>query len=261
MQGQDRGLVPRVSSRRLGILGLAAFLLFAVLMIPASVVWRGIDGRGSGVRLAGVSGTLWTGTAGEVYYREIPLGTATWTWRPLALIVGEWRNRVRLQSGVTVLNGNVGRTLTGAWSGSDMVLDATMGELVRLYAGLSGALPVTIEGDLSMRLDYIKVRDGHVDAVDGRVDVDAVMLAGRKLGSLEGDLADEDGGIVVEFRSKGDEAAGLDGVLTLMPEGDYRLALAIGNPDLLGAEAAGFVRGLATQGGDGKWRLDWQGRL
>jgi hypothetical protein len=46
-----------------------------------------------------------------------------------------------------------------------------------------------------------------------------------------------------------------------MPEGDYRLALAIGNPDLFGAEAAGFVRGLATQGSDGKWRLDWQGRL
>ena len=260
-QRQDRGTVPRRSWRRLGGIGLAAFLLFAVLMIPAPLVWRMVDGLGPEIRLAAISGTLWAGEAGEVYYREVPIGTATWTWKPFALLVGEWRNRVRLQSGVNALSGDVGRTLTGAWAGRDIVLDAPLGDLVRLYSVFFGDIPVTIVGDLALRLDYVQLRKGRLDAMEGRADVGALTVAGRKIGDLQGDLADEDGGLAVEFRSRGIEGAGLEGVLAAMPEGDYRLALTIENPDLLGEQVAGFVRGLATQGGDGQWRLDWQGRL
>lgn len=73
--------------RRPGVLiaaGVAAFIVFLVALLPASVLLRFLPAE---VTLAGVEGTVWQGRAASLAVRGRPVGELRWSNRPWRLLL------------------------------------------------------------------------------------------------------------------------------------------------------------------------------
>jgi general secretion pathway protein N len=130
----------------LAVLGLAAYLAFALITLPASVVLDRLQPYG--INTAGVSGTAWSGSAQVVQAGAVNLGALSWELRVLPLFalravadvevrradgfisgtVSASRDRIRLQK-LTValpLGALPPQVAPGGWTGS---IDAELADL------------------------------------------------------------------------------------------------------------------------------------
>lgn len=77
------------------LFGVAAFAVFALALLPASVLTRAVESA-SPATMRDVSGTVWRGTAGLAVHGE-DLGRLQWRFAPAALLAGAagvtWRLR------------------------------------------------------------------------------------------------------------------------------------------------------------------------
>lgn len=80
--------------RKYILIGVLAFLGFALVLMPASVA-RLATGRVEGLAMRAVGGTLWDGQA-SLAYRGERIGTLEWTLVPRGVLDGEVRVRWRL---------------------------------------------------------------------------------------------------------------------------------------------------------------------
>ena len=85
------------------LIGVLAFLVSAVVLMPASVA-RLAANRVDGLALRAVGGTLWEGQA-NLAYRGEGIGTLEWTFVPLGMLDGEVRVRWRLSDADLDLSG------------------------------------------------------------------------------------------------------------------------------------------------------------
>lgn len=250
----------RISGRRLAVTGATAFVLFIIALFPARLVWQWQQYRVPSLHLAAIEGTVWNGTATGVVLGGVPLGTGTVSWRPLALLQGEWRNRVRVAAPLGEAEGSVGWTLAGAKVASDVSLRTSLSAVLRYLPRSANTLPVRIDGDVDLVINNLVVRDGNVDRLDGALQLGDFTVSANPVGSLVAELHDHEGGLVADFHSEGDPSPEIEGTAFWLPSGDYRLSVALADPDLFGKEAGGLIKGFATKD-NGKWRIEWQGRF
>jgi len=66
-------------------LGLGAYILFALMTLPAHLITNRLTG--AGMSIAGVEGTVWRGSAQTLQIANTNLGILKWNLRPLALFM------------------------------------------------------------------------------------------------------------------------------------------------------------------------------
>jgi general secretion pathway protein N len=73
---------------RLFVFALVLLLILGLIaaFLPASVALGWMEGRMGGVKLENVSGSVWNGRAEQLTVRERPLGAASWSISPWALL-------------------------------------------------------------------------------------------------------------------------------------------------------------------------------
>ena len=106
--------------RWLIVLGLVAYVVFAIVTLPASVLLAQF--RDSGVSAAGIDGTAWKGSAQSLHIQGVDVGSVEWDLHALALLALKARGDVKvtrvegfLQSQVDVGAGPIRfRDLTGS---------------------------------------------------------------------------------------------------------------------------------------------------
>lgn len=69
-------------------LSLFAYVAWLLVTLPVAPVLRAAADAGIPVRLAGVSGDLWSGQASRLEVRGLYLGDVRWDFAPLALLRG-----------------------------------------------------------------------------------------------------------------------------------------------------------------------------
>jgi hypothetical protein len=74
--------------------GGAAFLVFLVARIPASVAARWLP---AGIQASGWTGTIWSGRAAAIAIDNHPAGALNWSCRPWRLLRLEWSCRLQLE--------------------------------------------------------------------------------------------------------------------------------------------------------------------
>lgn len=89
--------------RKYILIGVLAFLVFVVVLMPASVA-RLAANRVDGLAMRSVGGTLWDGQA-NLAYRGEGIGTLEWTFVPRGMMDGEVRLRWRLSDADLDLSG------------------------------------------------------------------------------------------------------------------------------------------------------------
>ena len=252
---------PPVSGRRFAFVGAVSFVVFIIMLFPARLAWQWQEALVPLLSLSGIEGTVWDANATGAFLAGVPLGAASLSWRPMALLRGEWRNRVRLEASDGEAQGDFGWTLTGATVATDVSLRTSLSQVMRHYPGGASALPVQLDGGVGLVLESLVYRDGSLERLAGALHFGEVTVAENNVGSLVAELRDHEGGIVADFHSVGDPSPGIDGTAAWRPSGDYRLRLGVADPDMLGDEVAGLIKGLARRSRDGTWQIEWEGRL
>jgi general secretion pathway protein N len=233
-------------------------MLFAVALFPARLAWQWAGASLADLDLSGIDGTLWSGAAHKVRFQEIPLGEATWRWRPLALLTGEMGVALTLSTARASVSGNLGRGLRGL-TGSDLRFSMPVAELISRYPD-AGNLRVTVDGRIDGDLARIQLGEQGIERIEGRLDIAGLMLGDTPIGDVRAELKTQDGEVIAYFRSQAGSPATLEGVGALALNGEgYRLDLRVVDPQTLGKELEGLYRSFAKRTDDGGWRLSWQG--
>ncbi len=231
------------------VAGVAAFLLFLVAFLPATLLLRFLPPE---VTLDGVAGTVWKGSAADLRFRGRSLGGLAWTNRP-------WRLAALELDYAATLNHDAGGPVTTDVRISkpgEIVLENLRGGFpVGLVQGLVS--PAGWNGQVDLDVSRLELENGFPVAAEGRVvarDLTSPPPRSMDIGSFElvlgagsvggdgisGRLQDLGSGLMrvrATLDLKRDRTYTITGEVAAGPEADeaVRKALAfLGPPDSLG---------------------------
>lgn len=153
-------------------LGIGAFVVFALVTLPASIVLSRITP--SAVSFSGISGTLWKGRAQALRVGGVHAGSIEWDLRVLPLVAGRLSTDVK----ITRTDGFAQGEVTAAPS-SRLILE-----------GFTASVPVSAlppnvaqggwSGTLNLRLSRVVLEEGWPRQADGTIEaLDLVGPASR----------------------------------------------------------------------------------
>lgn len=245
---------------RLVLFGVLAYVAFLVLSFPADRVyqfWKADAGKQQPIALSQISGSIWSGQAGQALINGQRLEGLSWTLQPWALGAG----KVALSWGAKLADG--------------------FGE-GQLAAGLQGELEM---GHLKARLPLSEISVRALQALQPKgtlnLNLKHVAWTGQTLSSAEGRLVWNGAGInilqdlefgdlVLTLENTPDGVKGVlsdgggplqaEGVLTLSADGKYTFS---GSFAARGGDQAltNALRTLGRPGADGKVKVSQSGTL
>ena len=141
---------------------VALFVGIVAATLPAATAYRYAESRLQPLRLQGVAGTLWNGSAAQASVYALPLGEVHWTLDPWSALKLVARGQVNL----------AGRDLDASAQ-----VDATSARvhLTQAHARMPAALlspaldipSLVLVGDLDLQLDALEIRAGSVQSANG----------------------------------------------------------------------------------------------
>lgn len=147
----------------LAVLGLAAFLIFALTTLPANVVLSRLGDQG--VYAGGVSGTLWRGEAKVMQVGALMLGEVKWRVHVLPLFIARLTVDVDARRTDGFATGTVSLTPGGKLHARDLTAS------LPLTALPPQVLPGGWRGTIGVRLDELHLQDDWPTHAMGTVDV------------------------------------------------------------------------------------------
>ncbi len=155
-------------NRRLIYVGLACYLAFLMITLPASFLTRyilpSIDPTGV-VQLQSVHGSIWDGQANNTRIGQFNLGALNWDLSGWGLLLGNINLDVDFKSELANGFGDLSLGMGGSTSASDVEINFPAEMLQPLFSGF----PISISGDLRgtiTELNYIQFEQLQAD---GRV--------------------------------------------------------------------------------------------
>ena len=197
--------------------GVLVFLIVLIVTFPARVAYKWL--APPDVRLSGISGSVWNGSASEglaagAYFRNL-----SWQTSPLSLLTGKVALALAAQPASGTFAANVAIALDGTLTLTDV----------------SGTLPLNqvhdafrqagIQGDMALNFETLVLHNGRPVTIDGSVTITNFFvpeLSATRLGDYRADFQTEDGNVTASV----DDVSGvLDvaGMLTLAADQSYSL--------------------------------------
>jgi general secretion pathway protein N len=227
-------------------LGIAAFVIFALVTFPASVVLSRLDS--AGIAASGVSGSIWNGRAQVLQLGGAHIGSAEWRLQFLPLLTAHAQADVK----VTRVDGFANTQLSVGPSGNLKLTGLTAS--LPLSALPPNVIPGSWSGTLNGKFAELTLNDGWPTHVDGSLDVVDVTGRPGNMGSyriifdpaastadtLKGALSDAGGGplqISGTVQLKTDRSYAVDALVATRPDAPRSLASSLeylGPPDAEG---------------------------
>lgn len=156
------------NGRRLIYLGVASYLVFLLHALPASILTRYVLPRfdkSHTVRLEGVHGSIWQGSAVDANIENIDLGKLEWNLHSWGLLLGKLKLRLNFGQNEIEGNGNVSVGMGGAVNAEDVNLQLPAVSLMPQFYGY----PVSVAGMFKGNFVKLKLEQGRVINAKGRV--------------------------------------------------------------------------------------------
>lgn len=257
--------IPRISYLPLLVFGLLIYLVALVITFPAERAYAHLQASEQvprGFALSGISGSIWSGQAGQALVQGQMLENLQWTLKPWSLLFGQvgvsWRFQLPDEQGQK----GYAQGVTELGLDGSVAFSSLEGRLpASLIAGMAqmGALRPT--GTVNLNLQDVLWDGKTLRSATGRavwsgagVTLFKPLALGDQAISLE--TADE---AVKGMLSDGGGALSLDGLLMVSADGkyDFNGSLAARNaPELQQA-----LRSLGRPGADGRIKLKRAGTL
>ena len=151
------------NTKRLVLAGIITFVVGLIITFPARVAYQWF--APAELKLNGISGSIWRGSATQGSAGGIYLSDINWSFRPLGLVTGKlaYAASSNLASGFVDANVAVG-------VGGSLILSNVTGALT--LDALADMLQLSgIEGDISLQFDELVVEDGLPVEVTGTLKI------------------------------------------------------------------------------------------
>ncbi|MGB2971990.1 MAG: type II secretion system protein N [Candidatus Competibacter sp.] len=245
-----------------GLLGLAAFLLFLVLLAPATLLTDPLGRRLAGFSVQTVEGTATKGMMSGVRWHGFRIERLFWRWRPLALFGGRLEFNLKADDPALKLTGNAAFGLNQQFSFRDLA-----GRLpLAWFINGAGAAKLPLDGIGEFNVQYLELNEaGQPLAARGTaqlLNLRALLGQPLNLGNYMIQLDSAGGAEGVQGKLKDSDAPlALDGTLSVLAGGRYRLNGQIALRDAGNAALRQALNLLGPSGGDGRWALNFSGAL
>lgn len=227
-------------------LGICAAVVFAVATLPASVFAGRIEKHG--VRVSGLYGTVWSGTALGLAVQGRSIGDLRWSISPLRLLTG----RVAGHADLTRTDGRIETDFEARLNGSLTLSNATAGLPLSAFEALPLGIPPGWRGQMTARVEELVIESGWPRAARGQLELDALTAPpprNANIGSYLVVLPDPgsaaaDGHITAAVKDK-DGPLSVEGRLSVSPDRSFLLE---GTLAARGSTPAGMERSLRLLG-------------
>jgi len=244
---------------RYSLFGLAAYLLFMLLLFPADRVYSFFQQRAElPVSLYQVSGSIWQGNIGSARVAGLNVDNVDWCLHPWALLLG------RLEMGLSLANvdSDVGLVVGRNFDGSYYVRSID-GLSIPVLESLFNEQPFGLTGMADLDLDDIRLVDGRLDNVSGSISWQQAGLSeplNIELGDFNILLAAEDGSVQGTLKDDGGPLQA-EGVLMLLPDSSYRMTMTLRSRDKTRTDIKQALSLLGTPSQEGKVSLVRRGQM
>jgi general secretion pathway protein N len=178
-------------SKRFIAVGVATFVAGIVLMFPARTAYTWF--APPELRLSGIAGTVWNGTATEGHFSGIYVHGLTWKFSPLPIFRGRLIYSIEAGTAFGSVSCDAGVSVTGDVLIQD--LDSTFSlQQFREHFQLQG-----FDGTLHVRLESLVLRDGIPTEAKGSIQLANLMarqLSPDVIGDFQADFSTDEDGIV-----------------------------------------------------------------
>ncbi|WP_455203563.1 type II secretion system protein N [Kaarinaea lacus] len=244
------------------LLGLACYLAFLIVTLPANAVygyWKNWLGAEVPLVLEGIDGSIWSGSAAQALISDQKVQKLKWQFRPIKLLMGkaELALDFSLQEGYG--KGNLGKSLFGGIYLHDVEAWLPMMEFLTFF-NMQSLKP---GGALAINLNELQIQDRTIASAIGSLvwqDAEVTILKPMPLGSLQVELQPDDDGIKGVLSDQGGPLQA-EGLFTLNSEGKYDFNAALAVRDSQQKDLQNAIRSLGRSDRDGKVKLTHSGDI
>lgn len=202
-------------------IGVAAFLVGIVTMLPARVVYHWI--QPPGVAVSGIQGTAWNGKIAEMTVNGVYLSKIEWRLQPSSLLVAKLKYELEAEPA-----GGFFESLLAVGVSGDVELQQMSASLpLASVAGATGIRGLT--GLVSLQMETLTIEDGFIGEADGTVRVANVrlpLIGTQNLGGYEAVLTSQDDGLLASVEDT-DGIVDIAGALQISPDRSYSFVAAV----------------------------------
>ncbi len=254
------------SALRYLLLGLPLYLLFLIALFPATQAWRyaaePLAKAMPELKVSELDGSIWSGRAGMVVFRQALLGEVSWQLSPLPLVLGEARLKALLQSDDGYLQSHASLPLEGG----GISLADTKGQLpVPELLRFTPYLPVVLEGQFAFNLSQLELTSqGLINRAEGTVVWHQAAMSAPQalpLGDLQLTLHTEEEGKVTGEITDRSGPLKVEGTLQLSPDRNYRFNGTVAPATDAPASVKQALGWLGKPDAQGRYRFSYSGRM
>ena len=205
------------SRRGLVVIAAATFVIGVVALFPARVAYQWF--APPGVAISNISGTVWSGSAGEATINQLYLHDLQWRFRPSSLFSGGLGFHLEAKP----VSGFVDAVVIAGFGNSVEVHDLTASMPLEV---LGSALRIGgLRGSASLQFERLEMSDQTLRYAAGTLNVAnvSVPLVGRELlGGYRAEFSTQSDVINASVEDT-DDVVDLAGTLTIRPDRSYDL--------------------------------------
>lgn len=202
-------------TRGLVLLTVLIVVITLVITFPARVAYRWASSPL--VKMSGIHGTLWNGSARDFSTNGVYLRDLTWRMRPLQLFAGKMLYEI---SGSPV-SGFLESEVAVGFGDSLTLRDLTASVPLQMFASATNI--AGLRGSASLKFERLELVAGRATVIDGTVDVVNLvipMLSGSSLGGYRAEFFTQNNGIVASVEDT-DGVVDLAGSLQINADKSY----------------------------------------
>jgi hypothetical protein len=251
-----------MNTRRLMLIGVAAFIVFAVLSAPVATLYAWFGPKAGKTQAIGLDGSLHDGRVAGILVNGRPtLSDLHWHFKPLQLLLARAAFHVEgggdaltLDSGVALLPG-----------GGINLSDARVAGSVKSLLGLAGQSYLPIDGHAGLTLDQLKLRKGFPTLAEGRLQIDQLQWTLAKdplnLGDFEALVSTEADRIIAKVQPLAGPLDVGGEVRLLLTDHAYEVDLQIKPKPTAEPLVQNLVRSLGQPDPQGYWHVKTRGSI
>lgn len=241
------------------LIGAAAYTLVLIVKLPAAVAYPYVQGALQPLALSGLEGSVWSGRAVQLRYPPHAMGAASWSLRPLALLIGDLSADLVVEGPFGAVRSVAGRRLDGRGFMEDLTGNLSAAALAPLLQ-LQGVRP---EGRVELNLTRLDLAgripvyaEGELTWQQARITLPQPL----DLGGFSAAFTTDAEGVRAALRDLSGPLV-LDAVLSLKSDGSYRVSGRLSAKSDAPPAVHSLLRGAGVRQQGGALPLNIQGRL
>ena len=238
--------------------GVVVYLLVLLGSFPAERFTNRIEQQVDDLVLLAVSGSVFSGQAGQLVYQDLDLGTLRWQFRPWALLLGRLEYQVGLDQPGNSGQAIIGVTLAGNAYGRDLEMRLLPDRIINHYS----LVTVKTSGVIQLAIETFDVGTDSLQDVAGMIDwQDALIIEPFQLllGHVSLSLHSEGDGLVGTIEEGG--ILGIAGDIELLPAGKYNISMVLNPGSDVDAATLDLLEHAAQLQPDGSYTINTSGQL